>query len=544
MKDNRIYIFLPVLLAFAIASGIFIGSRYNVSSVNSKVFGLGFSKFNKLNDILNYVLEEYVDSVNRDELIDGSLGAVLKELDPHSAYIPPRNLSAINEPLEGNFEGIGIEFSIIKDTVVVLNAIEGGPSKELGIEAGDRIIKIDGHPVAGVGIENKDVVNVLRGGQGTRVEISIRRRGTTSLLNYEITRGSIPIQSVEIAYMITENIGFIKINRFSAKTYEEYLEAFNALPSKKLKSIILDLRGNPGGYLSASTSLADEFLPDQHLMVYTQGKSQPRNPYYSTEKGGFEEGGLVVLIDKNSASASEIVAGALQDNDRGTIIGRRSFGKGLVQRQYPFPDGSAIRLTIARYYTPTGRCIQRPYDQGLAEYYYQLYQRGIEPPNLIDSSYFDDSLKYITPKGKVVYGGGGIRPDIIVDLDTTGGSDYLSDLMNLGLLTRFAFDYTDRHRKELLDYEDYRILDKHFMDTDDVLKEFIAYAAANGVEYDEVGFNTSKERIVMWLKAYVADNLWSSNGLFPMLHKYDRDVQIAIDVLTEQHNKQIADLVE
>ena len=544
MNNNRIYVLLPLLLAFAIAIGIFIGSRYNVSSVNSKVFGLGFSKFNKLNDILNYVLEEYVDSVDRDDLIDGSLSAVLKELDPHSAYIPPKNLSAINEPLEGNFEGIGIEFSIINDTVVVLNVIEGGPSKDIGIEAGDRIIKIDGHRVAGVGIENKDVVNVLRGGKGTHVDVSIRRRGTTAVLEYEITRGEIPIQSVEISYMITENIGFIKINRFSAKTYEEYLVAFAALPSKKLKGLILDLRGNPGGYLSASISLADEFLPEQHLIVYTEGKSQPRNPYYATDRGGYEKGGLVVLIDKNAASASEIVAGALQDNDRGIIIGRRSFGKGLVQRQYPFPDGSAIRLTIARYYTPTGRCIQRPYDGGLAEYYFKLYQRGIEEPGMIDSAYFADSLRYITPEGKVVYGGGGIMPDIVVELDTTGRSVYLQDLLGMGLISRFAFDYTDRHRKVLLDYEDYRILDKHFMATDEVIEEFIAYAADNGVEFDEKGFKVSEQRIIMWLKAYVADNLWSNDGLYPILHKSDKDVIKAIEVLQEQYNTTIAELIK
>ena len=533
-----------MLLAVAIATGIFIGSRYNVSSVNSKVFGLGFSRFNKLNDILNYVLEEYVDSVDRDELIDGSLSAVLKELDPHSAYIPPRNLAAVNEPLEGNFEGIGIEFSIINDTVVVLNAIEGGPSKALGIEAGDRIVNIDGHRVAGVGIENKDVVNVLRGGRGTMVDVTIVRRGTTALLEYEITRGEIPIHSVEIAYMITENIGFIKINRFSAKTFKEYLVAFKSLPANKLECLILDLRGNPGGYLSASTNLADEFLPDHHLIVYTEGKSQPRNPYYASADGGFEEGELVVLIDKNSASASEIVAGALQDNDRGTIIGRRSFGKGLVQRQYPFPDGSAIRLTIARYYTPTGRCIQRPYDEGMAEYYYKLYQRGLEDREFVDSSYFADSLKYLTPKGRVVYGGGGIMPDIVVELDTSGQSEYLNKLYSKRLLTRFGFDYTDRHRKRLLNYEDVRIMDQHLMADDDVIGDFLKYAAENGVEFDEAGFERSKGNIEIWLKANIANNLWNNEGLYPILHKYDDDVKKAIEVLSEQRKTAIAETIK
>ena len=527
---------MPLLLAFAIATGIFIGSRYHVSSVNSKVFGLGFSKFNKLNDIFNYILEEYVDSIDRDILIDGSLSVIMQELDPHSAYIPPQNLTAINEPLDGNFEGIGIEFIIVNDTVVVLNVIEGGPSKEIGIEAGDRIIEIDGHPVAGVGIENKDVVNVLRGGKGTRVDVSIMRRGTTSTLEYEITRGEIPIRSVVISYMITENIGLIKINRFSAKTYEEYQKAFDELSSNKLEGLILDLRGNPGGYLSASINLADEFLPDQRLIMYTEGKSQPKNPYYATADGKYENRPLVVLIDKNSASASEIVAGALQDNDRGTIIGRRSFGKGLVQRQYQFPDGSAIRLTIARYYTPTGRCIQRPYDHGLAEYYYNVYQRGDEGPNAVDSSYFADSVKYTTPGGRVVYGGGGILPDIIVELDTSGSSPYLDNIRSNNLMSRFAFDYTDHHRKQLLDFKDVRTLDMHFMTTGDVMQEFIAYADSNGVAFDEAGYAISKDRIAMWIKAFVADNLWSNIGLYPMLHKSDDDVQEAIRVLNAERN--------
>jgi len=534
VSDTRKYIFLPILLAVAIAAGIFIGSRYHVTSVNDKVFGLSFSKFNKLNDIFNYVLEEYVDSVERDVLIDGSLSVIMQELDPHSAYIPSKDLTAMNEPLDGNFEGIGIEFTIVKDTVVVLSVIEGGPSKEIGIEAGDRILEIDGHQVAGVGIENTDVVNVLRGGKGTRVDVSILRRGTTATLEYDITRGEIPIRSVVVSYMITENIGLIKINRFSAKTYEEYMKAFNLLSTDNLEGLIIDLRGNPGGYLSASISLADEFLPDQQLIMYTEGKSQPRNPYYASKEGKYKQRPLVVLIDQNSASASEIVAGALQDNDRGTIIGRRSFGKGLVQRQYQFPDGSAIRLTIARYYTPTGRCIQRPYDHGLEEYYYTLYDRVGEASDMVDSAYFSDSLKYTTPGGRVVYGGGGILPDIVVELDTSGNSPYLENIRNNNLMSRFAFHYTDQNRKQLLDFEDVRILDRHFMATDEVMRKFIAYADSNGVAFDEEGYENSKGRITIWVKAFVADNLWGNRGLYPILYQEDNDVQEAIRLLDAQ----------
>ena len=534
MSDARKYIFLPLLLALAIAAGIFIGSRYHVSSPNTKVFGLGFSKFNKLNDIFNYVLEEYVDSVERDILIDGSLSVIMQELDPHSAYIPSKDLTSINEPLDGNFEGIGIEFVIVKDTVVVLSVIEGGPSKEIGIEAGDRIVEIDGHLVVGVGIENTDVVNILRGSKGTRVDVSIMRRGTTATLEYEIIRGEIPIRSVVVSYMITENIGLIKINRFSAKTYDEYLQAFNALSLNNLQGLILDLRGNPGGYLSAAISLADEFLPDQRLIMYTEGKSQPRHPYYASPEGKYEDSPLVVLIDQNSASASEIVAGALQDNDRGTIVGRRSFGKGLVQRQYQFPDGSAIRLTIARYYTPTGRCIQRPYDRGVEEYYYTLYNRVEEASDSMEGGYFSDSLKYTTPGGRVVYGGGGILPDVLVEQDTSGNSAYLENIRSHSLMSRFAFHYTDQNRKQLMDFEDFRILDRHFMATDDVMKEFIIYADSNGVAFDEAGYENSREHIVRWIKAFVADNLWGNRGLYPILYQDDDDIKEAIRLLDAQ----------
>jgi len=540
---NKIYVFLPILLAIAIAGGVFIGSRYNLTSGKSEMFGLTVGKFNKINDVLNYIIEEYVDTVDKDDLIEGSLAAVLKDLDPHSSYIPPRDLSAYNEPLEGNFEGIGIEFNIINDTVVVISPIAGGPSEALGIEAGDRIVRIEGDVVAGVGITNKDVINLLRGAKGTLVEVSISRRGTTATIDYEILRGEIPIHSINVAYMLEDSIGYIKINRFSATTLKEYKVAFNSLPRSKLKGLVLDLRGNPGGYLSAAIKLADEFLEDNKMIVYTEGKSHPHAPYYSTSQGAFKTGRLVVLIDEGAASASEIVAGALQDNDRGVIMGRRSFGKGLVQEQYDFPDGSAIRLTIARYYTPTGRCIQRPYDKGLKEYYYEIYKRNSDEKLLsMDSSYFADSLRFITPGGKIVYGGGGIMPDVLVKLDTIGNSRYFSKILSRGLLRMFAFDYTDKNRKRLSEIKDVTSFDKSFMVNDELLEEFQEFAFGKGVDKDKAGIKASRDLIVQRIKAYIAKNLWGNAGLYPVLNKSDKDVLTAIKFINQKDNSSLANL--
>jgi len=541
---NKIYFFLPILLSMAIAFGIFIGSRYHSSSGKSKMFGIAIGKLNKINDVLNFIIEEYVDQVNKDDLIEESLIAVLKDLDPHSAYIPPRDLSALNEPLEGNFDGIGVEFNIINDTVVVISPISGGPSEALGIEAGDRIVKIEGDIVAGVGITNKDVINLLRGAKGTLVEVSISRRGTTATIDYEILRGEIPIHSIDVAYMIEDSIGYIKINRFSATTVKEYKKAFNSLPLSKLKGLILDLRGNPGGYLSASIKLADEFLEDNKMIVYTEGKSHPHAPYYSTKNGSFKTGNLVVLIDGGAASASEIVAGALQDNDRGIIMGRRSFGKGLVQEQFDFPDGSAVRLTIARYYTPTGRCIQRPYDKGYEEYYYEIYQRYRENDlEGTDSSYFADSLRFYTPGGKMVFGGGGIMPDIMVVSDTTGRSDYFSKLLNRGLLRMFSFNYTDKNRKKLAEIEDVETFYNSFFIRDDLLKEFQQFAFEKGVEKDEKGIKISGDLIFQRIIAFIAKNVWGNEGLYPVLNKSDKDVLTAIKYINHHDNSSFVNLV-
>ena len=540
MNEKKRVTYLPIILAIAVILGMFLGSKLNFTTEPNKVFSIQFNKFDKFNEILNYIIEEYVDSINKNQLVEGALRTILKNLDPHSAYIRAEELKALNEPLEGNFEGIGIEFNIIKDTIIVISPISGGPSEMLGIEAGDRIIKIEDELVAGIGITNREVINRLRGSRGSKVAVSIRRRGTTALIDYNITREEIPILSIDIAYMVNDSIGYIKISRFSATTYDEYLKHFKQLQDNGLKGLILDLRGNPGGYLSAATTLTDEFLENEKLIVYTKGKSTSNSSYFATNKGGFQQGKLIVLIDEGSASASEIIAGAIQDNDRGLIIGRRSFGKGLVQEQFEFPDGSAVRLTIARYYTPTGRCIQKPYNEGTDKYYYEIYERFINGSEYSggneDSIYFADSLKYTTPKGKIVYGGGGIMPDIFVPLDTTGHSIYLIGLNKKDLINQFAFDYADKNRKTLKAHKSFAVFDEKFTilsTRDKIFKEFISYAENSGMERDDKGIEISKNIIMFRLKAFIARHIWNNEGYYPIIHNIDNTFQKALEIINK-----------
>src|SRR3954471_4115693 len=415
MNRPKFYIYLPIVFALVLLLGILIGrtfgftSRNGIISINSK------NPYNKIDEILHYINEQYVDTVNNKQLVEKTITTMLQNLDPHSSYLTAEDAKSNNEPLQGNFEGIGIEFNIVEDTIRVLSAIPGGPSELVGIQAGDKIVEVEGKKVAGIKITNKDVLAKLKGPGETKVKVGILRRGKSAIQNFTITRGTIPIYSVDVSYMLTPKIGYIKISRFATDTYNEYLKAFDKLQKMGMQQLVIDLRGNGGGYLNTAVSLADEFLPKGKEIVYTIGKARPRTDYKATEKGHFENGKLVILIDDGSASASEILAGAMQDNDRATIIGRRSFGKGLVQEQSEFSDGSAMRLTIARYYTPTGRCIQKTYSNGLEDYYKEEYSRynSGELEN-VDSIKINDSLKYTTPGGKIVYGGGGIIPDVFV----------------------------------------------------------------------------------------------------------------------------------
>jgi carboxyl-terminal processing protease len=521
--------YVPLFLAVALILGVLIGSR--LSFPRQEGF-IQMPATTKVNQLLDYIENQYVDTVDRNELVEKMLGDMLQGLDPHSAYIPASDLKEMNESLQGNFDGIGIEFNIIRDTIRVITALSGGPSEALGIQAGDKIVKIEGKNVAGVKIKNEEVIGKLRGPSNTKVSVSIMRRGSPKVHEFTITRGKIPIYSIDVSYMVTPEIGYIKINRFSATTYDEYLDAFQKLQKKGMKKLILDLRGNPGGYLDAAVNLADEFLPIGKLIVYTEGKAHPRRDFYSTSRGDFERSELVVLIDEGSASASEIVAGAVQDNDRATIIGRRSFGKGLVQEQSEFPDGSAVRLTIARYYTPTGRSIQKPYANGVEAYYNEeadRYTHGeLQTP---DSIRFADSLKFTTPGGKVVYGGGGIMPDIFVPLDTAGRSMYLAEVNYNGLANLFAFQYADRERDKLKNYKSIDNFNKSFNVSDGLLNEFVEFAEKSGVRRRDEAIKRSDKLLRMQIKALIARNIWGNEGFYPVINTVDSAYVKAIDVL-------------
>ncbi len=512
-------IWLPVVMGLLLASGIYIGTRM--------VIVPAATGNNKINDVLSYVQDAYVDTINREKLTDQTIEKLLEQLDPHSSYIPAADLQAANEPLEGNFEGIGIEFHIQQDTLMVVAALSGGPSAALGILPGDRIVKVDNKSVAGIGITNEQVFKLLRGKGGSKVKVSIKRTGSKELIDYVIVRGKIPIYSVDIAYMADKSTGYIKVSRFAEPTFNEFVIALKKLKSQGMDKLILDLRGNPGGYLNAATDIADEMIDGNRLLVYTRGKSRPRADYKSGKPGLFEKGKLVVLIDEGSASASEIVSGALQDWDRATIIGRRSFGKGLVQEQTSFPDGSAMRLTVARYYTPTGRCIQKTYANGVEAYNEELLDRFKHGEFLSsDSVKITDTLKYRTPAGKIVYGGGGIMPDIFVAIDTTYETHYYSDVASAGLLNQFAYDYVDSHRNDFKVYKDVVDFRTRFSGTI-LLNDFYKYAEKKGVKPVPDQMKRSSNLIAVQLKAFIGRLLWQNEGLFPVLHEVDPAFQRA-----------------
>jgi len=523
-KNRTVAIYLPVLLAVTFAAGLYMGSNYQFSGTSS-------SRFNKLNEIVNYIEHEYVDSVKRDQLVDQTIQHILQELDPHSYYITAKELQALNEPLEGNFEGIGIQFSLQKDTVVVISPIAGGPSEKVGLLPGDRIVAVDGKNIAGIGLVNNKVMELLRGSEGTEVGVTVQRAGMKDGVDFTIVRDKIPIYSVDISYQIAPETGYIKVSRFSRTTHEEFVAAASDLVEGGITKLILDLRGNGGGYLDAATNMVDEFLKDGQLIVYTEGRARPRETYYATSEGELEDIEVVVLIDEGSASASEIVAGALQDNDRGTVMGRRSFGKGLVQEQSGWPDGSATRLTIARYYTPTGRCIQKPYDNGSQQYHQdqldRLRERG-------DSTVNQDSIPFETPGGKIVFGGGGIAPDVYIPSDTSGASFYLSELMFRGLINQFAFEYVDKHRQTLNDLGGFNAFDRSFSVDTELMEEFVAYAEGRGTNRNEKDLAISYDRIAARIKAFIARNVWNNNGFYPVLNAEDKTVQAALTLFNKK----------
>ncbi|NTV82694.1 MAG: S41 family peptidase, partial [Bacteroidales bacterium] len=461
----------------------------------------------------------YVDSVNMEDVISEAIVQSLKELDPHSAYLSKEDVQKANEPLEGSFEGIGVTFQLYKDTILVISPVPGGPSDKLGILSGDKIVNIDGKDATGDKVDNEWVMEHLRGPKGSTVDVSIIRHGKKELLDFTITRDKIPLNSIDATFMAAPEIGYIRLNRFSKTSIDEFTASVADLQSKGMTELILDLRGNSGGYLNIAVELADEFLATGKLIVYTEGLHSPKQDFYSTPTGSFEKGKLVIIIDEASASASEIVAGAVQDWDRGMVIGRRSFGKGLVQRPFNLPDGSVIRLTTARYYTPTGRCIQRPYDDG-ADEYYSDFKKRFEHGEYVsaDSITFPDSLKYQTPRGRIVYGGGGIMPDVFIPWDSTMFSDYYVELRRKGILNTFTLEYVDEHRDKLNKlYPSSAGFSKDFIITAEMIDDLKELAEKEEIKFDEKGWNASEELILTQMKALIARNLWDIDAFYEIM---------------------------
>ena len=529
----------PIIFAFLFVIGMLFGAvlmniRFSSkSSLKESIFNFSFNKYDKLNDVINYISDNYVDSVNKETLINDAINGLLGKLDPHSAYISANELKQMNESLQGNFEGIGVEFRIEKDTVIVLNTISGGPSEKVGIKAGDRIIKVNDTLVAGVKIKNQEIVKKLKGPKNTEVKVSILRRNISELINFKIIRDVIPTYSVDIAYMVDKEIGFIMLNRFGATTYDEFIEAVNNLKFKGMKKLIVDLRGNGGGYLNAAINIANEFLEKKQLIVYTEGRNRPKTYEYATSSGSLKNTPFVLLIDEWSASASEVLAGALQDNDKGVVIGKRSFGKGLVQEQTELMDGSALRLTVARYYTPSGRSIQRPYSDNSDEYYMNFYKRFLDESDSSDTL-SKHAVKYYTPKGKIVYGGGGITPDIIVNYNPNKYSKYFNQLSDKSLIYEFSFEYSDILRDSLKNiYKNAKDFNAKFIITQKVFNDFIGYAVKKGVKEDKNEKINSEFLIKIMLKAYIGRNLFSNEAFYPTIHKIDDTFLKAIEVLKD-----------
>ncbi|MEI6679066.1 MAG: S41 family peptidase [Mariniphaga sp.] len=529
-RTRKLVIWMPVLLVAAIMAGVYLGARLQNRMLAGTRVITGNSA-NKVSLIMKLIEGNYVDTVDSKKIVEAAIPEILKQLDPHTVYIPARDMTEVSEEMSGNFGGIGVQFSIQNDTIMVIDVISGGPSQKLGIRAGDRIVKVNDSIMAGVKVTNEKVLKKLRGDKGSKVNVSIARKGFPELIPYAITRGEIPITSVDVNYMINKNIGYIKVGRFAEKTYEEFMTGVEKLDKAGADQLIIDLRGNPGGYLTAVIKMVSEFLDDGELVVYTQGRTQPKRTFNAEKKGTFFGKKVVVIVDEYSASASEIFAGAIQDNDRGTIIGRRTFGKGLVQEQIPFYDGSAIRLTVARYYTPAGRCIQKSYKNGLDDYYGDLRRRYAHGElEQKDSIHYSDTAKYYTRKKRVVYGGGGIMPDLFVAADTSGMSAYYGKVTMKGLVYQYAFDFSDKHRDELSklntskEFEDYMLQRK-------ILSSFTEYAVIKGIATDSKGLAVSGKIIETQLMAYIARNIIGEVGFYSIISKIDATLLESIKAL-------------
>ena len=533
MESNKRTRYIPVIIATSIVLGIFIGTFYaNRFAEGNSGPGMINLNANKLTGLLRIINDQYVDTVNMSQLIEDAMPQILGELDPHSSYIPAKDLQAVNDDLRGSFSGIGVQFTIQQDTIHISDVISGGPSEKVGIMPGDRIVEIDDSAFVGKIVTNNESMKRLKGPKGSEVKLGVYRQGEKELLHFTIIRGDIPVKSLDAAYMINEKFGYIKINKFGETTYPEMLIALAQLHQQQCEGMIIDLRGNTGGYMGAAIQMVNEFLPKGRLIVYTEGRNVPRENYPSNGTGSSQQLPVIVLLDEGSASASEIFAGAIQDNDRGTIIGRRSFGKGLVQQPIEFNDGSAIRLTIARYYTPSGRCIQKPYKKGNDKQYeldiLKRYEHGeFFSQNSIKQ---DESHIYYTSLGRPVYGGGGIMPDIFVPQDTTGVSSYFNAAMNRGLTIQFSFQYTDKNRQTLQQYETWDELLKH-LKKQNILEKFANFAETKGLKRRNLQMYKSKELFNRNLYGNIIYNMLNMEEYLKFLNQSDKTVQKALEVL-------------
>lgn len=536
-KNSKFTVILPTVIACSIALGILLGGKVfrNNRTRNMPNQSLVTGNNNKIDMLLSLINTTYVDSVSIDSLIENTIPLIVDELDPHSSYLTKAEVLEANEIYDAQFDGIGVTFNMLTDTVIVLNVISGGPSADAGIQAGDRIITVNDSTIAGVKMPQNSVVKRLRGPRGSQVKLGIQRYGHKGLIPITVTRGAIPIKSILASYMIRPEIGYIRFEQFSGTSHSELIAAISSLKEQGMKKLILDIRGNGGGLLDQAIVIANEFLPVNNMIVYTQNREGQKDIQYSNGKGSFTDEELVVLIDENSASASEILAGALQDNDRGTIIGRRSFGKGLVQGQFPFPDGSALRLTIARYYTPVGRSIQKPYDKGRESYYNEVYDRYEHDEMFTaDSIHFNDSLKFTTPGGKVVYGGGGIMPDIFVPIDTSDVTPYFRAVTDWdkNILYRFTLEFSDRNRARLNGINTLEELDRFFAEQPNLLNDFVAFASRSGVSPNAADIAKSKALILSQLKAYIGRNSpLEDNAFYHCIQQIDPVVDKALETL-------------
>lgn len=543
MSNNRkLSIWLPVIITVSIAMGILVGNYYvNLTKGKQRNYHGG----NKINAILDIINDQYVDTVNMAQLIEGTIPKIFNELDPHSVYIPAEDAEMANEDLEGSFSGIGVSFNLQSDTILVISVISGGPAEKAGLLPFDRIITINDSIFAGNNTSQAKIMRTLRGSRNSTVRLGIKRGLAEELLHFDVTRGDVPVHSVDVSYEVNKGIGYIKISKFSRTTYNEFITAIAQLKNKGCGSFIIDLRSNTGGYMDAAINMINEFMPQGRLIVYTEGKSFPRSDVYANGTGTCIENPIVVLTDEASASASEIFAGAIQDNDRGLIIGRRTYGKGLVQTPIPLNDGSEIRLTIARYYTPSGRSIQKVYELGKGDEYDQdIYNRYIHGEfDSADSIKMDDSLQFQTLAGRTVYGGGGVMPDIFIPRDTTGITSYYTTVINTAALYQYALIYSDKNRERLSSFGTWEELFA-YLQTQPLLSEFTTFAETKGIRKRPTLINISGKLIENQLQAYIVRNFFDEAGFYPIFQKDDTTLLKAIQILNEGKSLPTAEFIE